>query len=849
VVGFLFHAAKVALKYSIKFAGHYVGLGQVADAAADAIDGMSSAEKPAAPSSVIVQPVVVNVLPSEMVKGIARDLWEEWSRASDERGRRVEIERIAQMPGPEYRRQVEEAVAQTAGDQPASVKEALAAYLLQVPGAIHRSLRHPRDPGGRTMPPSATLRSSGDVEKLLPDRWSRFRPGFRPSGVGDWALEELLGVGGFGEVWKARGIYQASAAPVALKFCLDPQALGALKNEVHMLDRVMSRGRHPGIVQLQHTYLNAEHPCLQYEYVEGSELTKLMGQPQPPANAAGIVAKIAQIVAFAHQQQIVHRDLKPANILVRPRDDGGVSFHILDFGIGGIEVKQALDRRTRLTNQQECELSLAEAARGSYTPLYASPQQVDGENADPRDDVYALGVIWHQLLTGDLRSGAPTGTRWMRALEEKGMAKGLIELLAACLEKDRADRPADAGKLAEELKAKKQDEKAPVVIPEGDVPLLLPAAETKQPTVTERPMVTPPPLPGAALSPSRRMPRWVFWTMVIGAGFVALGFLVGLIVSASGGGLREWILATVGAVVLSAIIGMFVVVIPRGPKDWIIGAWEMVEQAGKIKRGVTIQFGRGGWFVVSAHGLADAQADDWAKSRSGTFRWNSPTTIQCMTEDGISNMTVDFTNKDEVQLSGRRMEPALFTRTGTYELSPLLPVQGAPPTHAESPLSAAGAPFAALLPSRRMPRWVLWTAVGGSAAVLLVGLVLLLVWALSGGPKDWIIGSWEVVEMDGKPASGWTMEFRRDGTYSVYTRALGHSKQIVPGQGRRSGTYRWVDDRTLEMTEGDSKESSTTHAAVAFIGKDEMRLTQRGSTYRYKRAGAVTAPAPDKKPE
>src|SRR5437660_61495 len=83
---------------------------------------------------------------------------------------------------------------------------------------------------------------------LLPARLPHFKVGDRPAGIGDWELEELLGVGGFGEVWKARNANLPD--PVALKFCLDPQAAAVLRNEAALLGRVMHQGRHPGIVRL-----------------------------------------------------------------------------------------------------------------------------------------------------------------------------------------------------------------------------------------------------------------------------------------------------------------------------------------------------------------------------------------------------------------------------------------------------------------------------------------------------------------------------------------------------------------------------------------------------------------------
>src|SRR5262249_29662183 len=91
-------------------------------------------------------------------------------------------------------------------------------------------------------------------------RWSRvasrrprFRPGQKPLANVDLELVELVGVGGFGEVWKAKNPNRRHASPVALKFCLDPEAAEVLRNEVDVLDRVMSQGRHPGIVPFADT--------------------------------------------------------------------------------------------------------------------------------------------------------------------------------------------------------------------------------------------------------------------------------------------------------------------------------------------------------------------------------------------------------------------------------------------------------------------------------------------------------------------------------------------------------------------------------------------------------------------
>src|SRR5207247_724151 len=92
---------------------------------------------------------------------------------------------------------------------------------------------------------------------------------------------------------------------------------------------------------------------------------------------------------------------------------------------------------------------LATCLRGSHTPLYASPQQMAGQEPSTRDDVHALGVIWYQVLTGALGTGAPTGMDWIDDLKSAGMAETLIRLLGDCVTARADRRLSDAGLLAE----------------------------------------------------------------------------------------------------------------------------------------------------------------------------------------------------------------------------------------------------------------------------------------------------------------------------------------------------------------------------------------------------------------
>lgn len=394
--------------------------------------------------------------------------WDEWSKLRAEEGQKqADVVEIQAADPDEVRRQAEAVVASVAAGFPPEARERLVEYLLQIPNTIQRSVTltsaDASDADTTNVGSGLTLRRPQDLAAILPRRMPRFRVGDRPAGVGDWQLVELLGSGGFGEVWKATNPNLASSAPVALKFCLDRTAAQALRHEAAMLDQVMRQGRrHAGIVPLLHTYLSADPPCLEYELVEGGDLASLIRELHLPPNEPGprlveratdLVTQLAGAVAFAHQltPPVVHRDLKPANVLVRRGAKGKVTLRVSDFGIGGVAACRSLTE-ARGAGDSKDGIS-AGSLRGSYTPIYASPQQCRGGPPEPADDVYALGVIWYQILTGDMTSGCPSGSKWMTKLGSWGMSSPLIELLGSCFEAELDDRPANAGVLSDRLAA------------------------------------------------------------------------------------------------------------------------------------------------------------------------------------------------------------------------------------------------------------------------------------------------------------------------------------------------------------------------------------------------------------
>jgi hypothetical protein len=126
------------------------------------------------------------------VYDFAADVVEDYRRDSREDALRVELQALAQASLEQVLQQVEADVQAVAADQPPEVRQALTAYLTQVPAAIRRSLRRPSDPTGTTVPATLALSRPEDLMVFLPSRPPRFRPGDRPLPGVDWELEELV---------------------------------------------------------------------------------------------------------------------------------------------------------------------------------------------------------------------------------------------------------------------------------------------------------------------------------------------------------------------------------------------------------------------------------------------------------------------------------------------------------------------------------------------------------------------------------------------------------------------------------------------------------------------------------
>jgi serine/threonine protein kinase len=271
-----------------------------------------------------------------------------------------------------------------------------------------------------------------------------FEAGAPVPGLSSWLLERQLGAGGFGEVWLARHEWKPDRR--AVKFFTHPEVRHRLvTHEKKVLVRVMRfAGGHPNIVPLIECNLDGDAPWLMYEYVEGGTLADAVREwgARPPEKRLAKVVRalfaISSAIGHCHRlgTPIVHRDLKPANVL---RDEAGI-LRVTDFGIGGAAVAHHTDGQTRDLQTNTGRVPTLLRAAGSFG--YAGPQQRAGAAPDPRDDVYALGVLAFQMFLGDLSLWpGPDMADDLRALR---LPTGVVSLLRNSVAHNPTKRPADA---------------------------------------------------------------------------------------------------------------------------------------------------------------------------------------------------------------------------------------------------------------------------------------------------------------------------------------------------------------------------------------------------------------------
>ncbi len=286
--------------------------------------------------------------------------------------------------------------------------------------------------------------------------------------AGKYRLDELLGTGGMGEVYRAVRIADGALFAVKIlriEHCADSGLVARFLREARAADLV----RHPNVVRILETGTDdAGTPFFVQELLRGEDLAlclKSCGGRLTPDIAIDLLLPIVEAMGIAHASGVVHRDLKPGNVYLA-RINGDTMPKLLDFGISSLAASTEISRITS-------------TGTSLGTPAYMSPEQVMGQSdVDARSDVWSLGVMLYELIAGCLPfvMGESPGalfvqicTRNPRALEVvvPDVPRDLAQVIARCLRRNRGERYSTATELAEDLRCVRDGKPiAPSSLPE-----------------------------------------------------------------------------------------------------------------------------------------------------------------------------------------------------------------------------------------------------------------------------------------------------------------------------------------------------------------------------------------------
>jgi len=264
--------------------------------------------------------------------------------------------------------------------------------------------------------------------------------------AGRYVLERVIGEGGMAVVYKAK--HKVAEQPFAVKLmnpllARDPIVRERFRREAKSAKKIA----HPNIIEIFEEGDTGDGTAyMVMEYLDGESLADTIARGAIPAKRAlGIMIQMARGIARAHDLGVIHRDLKPENIFICRREDGTDLVKLLDFGI-------ALSKAdSRLTGTGEL----------FGTPQYMAPERIATTESGPSSDLYALGVIFFEMITGRLPFDAPDiATFFVRHLKDPPLPirkfapeipEGLAELIEALLAKDPKNRPVDAHRVMADL--------------------------------------------------------------------------------------------------------------------------------------------------------------------------------------------------------------------------------------------------------------------------------------------------------------------------------------------------------------------------------------------------------------
>ncbi len=303
--------------------------------------------------------------------------------------------------------------------------------------------------------------------------------------ISHYRILEQLGTGGMGVVYKAHDSRLDRLLALKLlteQLAQQPQALERFRREA----RAASALNHPGICTIYDVGEEDGRAFIAMEFIDGETLRGLInGKPLPVTEILNLGIQIAEAIDAAHSQGIIHRDIKPANIFVTRRGQAKV----LDFGLAKLVSKGIADLNTDSSSAASGPASIVGVISG--TPSYMSPEQIRGDDLDPRTDIFSLGALLYEMATGRQAFDGGTGGVIIEAILTRApapartinakIAPRLEAIINKALHKNRDERYQHAADMLADLQRLKRDielGRADAEAEENDARAKAPASES-----------------------------------------------------------------------------------------------------------------------------------------------------------------------------------------------------------------------------------------------------------------------------------------------------------------------------------------------------------------------------------